>query len=258
MWTRPQTITATATVSCVLFVVCCVQPPCCHATAQQRSHHAPGHWARTRAIEEKRMLLCAFDEKRRLLDLVFVVLLEGCLCVCVVVLAVPCYDATGVLGRSCLQQIRPCASHDTCLLPPSFLGRNITGKSDIGRLPNSHRRGTWSRGRASSRQTTRRSPPDHSPQSSAPPLPPPPPPLPCQPPLRLHWTVRLSGSTSAAWHGNSSPNHVPPRSIWWTCATTRDDAREKERERERENKPSPSQPKEREMTTRPIAGGTRS
>ena len=68
--------------SCVLFVVCCVQPPCCHATAQQRSHHAPGHWARARAIEEKRMLLCAFDEKRRLLDLVFVVLLEGCLCVC--------------------------------------------------------------------------------------------------------------------------------------------------------------------------------
>ena len=50
---------------------------------------------------------------------------------CVVVLAVPCYDATGVLGRSCLQQIRPCASHDTCLLPPSFLGQNITGKFDI-------------------------------------------------------------------------------------------------------------------------------
>ena len=39
---------------------------------------------------------------------------------------------------------------------------------------------------------------------------------------------------------------------------TRRRARERKRARERENKPSPSQPKEREMTTRPIAGGTRS
>ena len=45
VWTRPQTIAAIATVGCVLFVVCCVQPPCFHATAQQRSltHQAIGH-----------------------------------------------------------------------------------------------------------------------------------------------------------------------------------------------------------------------
>ena len=73
------THSSNATLSFVLFVMCFVQPPCCHATAQQRSHHASGHWARACAIDEKRMLLCAFDEKRRLLDLVFVVLLESCL-----------------------------------------------------------------------------------------------------------------------------------------------------------------------------------
>ena len=137
VWTRPQIITATATDYRVLFVVCCVQPPCSHATAQQRSHHASGHWARACAINEKRMLLCVFDEKRRLLDLVFVVLLECCLCVCCL-LALSCYDATGFLERSCLQQNRPCASHDTCLLPPSFLGRISPGSSQRGRLPNSH------------------------------------------------------------------------------------------------------------------------
>ena len=130
------THSSNATMSCVLFVMCFVQPPCCHATAQQRSHHASGHWARACAIKEKRMLLCVFDEKRKLLDLVFVVLLECCLCVCCL-LALPCYDATGFLGRSCLQQNRPCASHDTCLLPPSFLGKMSPGSSQRGRLPNS-------------------------------------------------------------------------------------------------------------------------
>ena len=119
------------------------------------------------------------------------------------------------------------------------------------RLSPSSRRGTWSRGRAPSRQTTRRSPPDHSPQSSAPPPPPPSPPLPCQPPLRLHWTVRLSGSASAAWHGNSSPNHAPPPAAKYEVRggparrheTTR--ARKRESERERTSQVRVSRRKER-------------
>ena len=113
VWTRRQTIADSSNRHCELCVVCCVlfattMLPCNCTTAQKRSHHASGHWARACVIEEKHTLRCAFDEKRRLLDLVTVVLLECCLCVC-------CCACCALLSRNwCLRKVLLTTNRTMC------------------------------------------------------------------------------------------------------------------------------------------------